>query len=506
MPETPEHKRPRLIVPGAEPDAPAGARIVVPGADRVAPDAGDVSTDAPRAPGIVLPPGAARDAGDDLPEYPRLRPVVLMPVSDGQREFLLVSDPMGVLPNQPVLSIDALPLLQLLDGTTSLADLTALLMRETRDLRVSGMVRDFVAQLNELLLLDSPRFQRAYQALRDAYHPLEIRPAALEGRSYPADREELTRFLDAHVAEARTLDGDPAATSNAGTPTATAAPSSSPRPAPSATAAPSATVTRARSAPTPPRALMAPHLDPRRAGAVIARAFLELDAAATPLRVVVFGTGHSLLGDLFALTRKHFETPLGKAVCDTAFVDRVASRLGDLAYRGELSHREEHSIEFQALYLKHRLGERPFTIVPILCGGFHGLLEDDLTPRESPEFERLIEAVREAEHELGGTTMYLAGVDLSHVGPRFGDPPTDARVKQETEATDRAALEAALTGNAEGWFEAIAAHDDATRICGFAATYALLRCAEPRDGRLLHYRQCDEPDGTIVTVAAAVWH
>jgi AmmeMemoRadiSam system protein B len=254
-----------------------------------------------------------------------------------------------------------------------------------------------------------------------------------------------------------------------------------------------------------PRALLVPHLDPRRAGAAIARAMLELPAEPKePLRIVVFGTGHSLFGDLFALTRKHFETPLGKVTCDTVFVDRVADRLGDLAYSGELAHREEHSIEFEAVYLNYRFGDRPVTIVPILCGGFHSLIDQGLTPRDS-DFERLIEAVREAERESKGTTVYLAGVDFSHVGPRFGDPPTDERVKQETEAKDRAAITAALAGDADAWFQAIASHDDSTRMCGFAPTYALLRCADVKDGRLLHYAQSDEPDTSFVSVATLAW-
>src|SRR5439155_8821674 len=147
-----------------------------------------------------------------------------------------------------------------------------------------------------------------------------------------------------------------------------------------------------------PRALLAPHLDPRRAGAVIARAWLEVGATPpSPIRFVIFGTGHSLVTDTWALTRKHFETPLGRVRCDTAFVDALAGRLGERSYHSELMHRDEHSIEFQALYLERRLGDRPATIVPILCGGFHALLDQGKTPREDPDFEALIAAVRETE-------------------------------------------------------------------------------------------------------------
>ncbi len=448
------------------PDAPRPARLIVPGAE---PE--HAASPAPR---IVLPPGTTAEVADEVPEYPRLRPLLLMPFRDGERELLLVSDPLGVMPGQPVLGLEGLALLQLLDGTFSVQDITAALMRESKDLRVAGMVRNFISQIDQLLMLDSPRFEAAHRALREAYHPLEIRPAAFEGRSYPADRATLERFLDDHFVEAERM------RETAGE----AKPSDDAR----------------------PRALLAPHLDPRRAGAVIARALLELGPAGRePLRVVVFGTGHSLLGDTFALTRKHFETPLGKARCDTAFVDAVAEKLGEAAYRSELAHREEHSIEFLAVYLRRRLGERPFTIVPILCGGFQALLEEGKAPRDDASFEALIDAVRAADRALGGATLYLAGVDLSHAGPRFGDPALDERVRAEVEAKDREAITAAQRGDAEGWFEAIRAHDDSTRICGLAPTYALLRCAEPGTGRLLGYRQSSEPDSTVVSVAALVW-
>jgi AmmeMemoRadiSam system protein B len=429
---------------------------------------------AAEAPRIVLPPGVEREAERELPEYPRLRPLLLMPVTDGEREVVLVSDPLGVIEGQPVLSPAALGLLQLLDGTLSLNDITSLVARESKDLRLGGMVRDFIGQLDDLLMLESPKFEAAYTAIRDQYHQLEIRQASCEGRSYPAVRDELIPFLDAHVAAAEAMRTD------AGQPVA------------SETAL--------------PRMILAPHLDPRRAGAAIARSYLELGTKQEgPPRIVIFGTGHQLLEDLFALTRKHFETPLGHATCDTAFVDAVASALGDRAYHGELAHRLEHSIEFQALYLKHRLGDRPFTIVPILCGGFHDLMEDGRTPRDDAGFEALIAAVRDAEAKLGGPTVYVAGVDFSHVGPRFGDPALDDRVKKEIEEKDRAAIDAAARGDADAWFAAIAAHQDSTRICGFAPTYAALRCAEPGAGRLLRYEASDEPDGTTVTVASMVW-
>jgi len=221
--------------------------------------------------------------------------------------------------------------------------------------------------------------------------------------------------------------------------------------------------------------------------------------------VVVLGTGHQLFGDAVALTRKHYETPLGRVTCDTAFVDALAARLGDAAYHGELAHRDEHSIEFTALYLRHRLGDRPFSIVPVVCGGFHALVDDGRTPREDAAFEAFVRALRETLAARGGDTLVVAAVDLSHVGPRFGDSAVDEHARHEVEEVDRAALAAALRGDADGWFGAIAEQQDVTRICGFAPTYALLRVAEPGAGRLLAYQQSAEPDSTVVSVAAIAW-
>jgi AmmeMemoRadiSam system protein B len=454
-------------------DTPRRGRIILPGQENEPPP--EPAAEPPAAPRIVLPPGVRREEEEaqDLPEYPRLRPLEIIPVREGDRDLLLVHDPLGVMPGPVALRIEALELLRILDGRLSLTDLAAEVVRGSQDVRAASTVRDFIGQLDRLLMLDSPRFQAAWDALRQAWHQLEVRQAVLAGVSYPDDPAALEAFLDAHFAEAARLRDE------AGQPAAAAG---------------------AR-----PRAIMQPHLDPRRAGPTIARAMLELDPGGTePLRVVVWGVGHQLFGDLYALTRKHFETPLGQVRCDTAFVDAVASRLGDEAWKAELAHRDEHSIEFACLYLRRRFGDR-VKIVPILVGSFHTLLDEGRKPTDVPAFEAMIEAVRAVEREQGGVTVHLASVDLSHVGPRFGDPPPDERTLAEVEAHDRAALDAARRGDAAAWYAAIADQEDATRVCGWGATYALLRASAPAEGRLLHYEASKEEGGSLVSFAAQSW-
>ncbi len=106
MPLTPDEPpaKSRLIIPGAEPE--------------------------PRErPRIILPPGSVRDSADDLPEFPRLRRFMIMPVRDGERELLVVQDPVGIMTGQPVLGMESLAILQLLDGTVSLTAISAAVMR-----------------------------------------------------------------------------------------------------------------------------------------------------------------------------------------------------------------------------------------------------------------------------------------------------------------------------------------------------------------------------------------
>ena len=64
-------------------------------------------------------------------------------------------------------------------------------------------MREFVASLDRMLLLDSPRFADAYDRLRADYHRLEIHQAVFAGQAYPADPAEAGRFVDEQLAAAR---------------------------------------------------------------------------------------------------------------------------------------------------------------------------------------------------------------------------------------------------------------------------------------------------------------
>jgi len=189
-------------------------------------------------------------------------------------------------------------------------------------------------------------------------------------------------------------------------------------------------------------------------------------------------------------------------------VDRLAKAAGSHFFDDELSHRSEHSIEFQAVFLKHVLGDRPFAIAPILVGSFHDLMVRGVDPMADPEVSRFVEALRRVERESGRRVAYIGGVDLCHVGPEFGDPePVDDALRSRVRSFDHELLRRAEAADAAGWFQTVAEVGDRWRVCGLAATYTMLRAVGPCRGELLKYDQAiDERRSCCVSFASMVFH
>jgi hypothetical protein len=98
----------------------------------------------------------------------------------------------------------------------------------------------------------------------------------------------------------------------------------------------------------------------------------------------------------------------------------------------------------------------------------------------------------------------VAGADLAHVGPRFGDaePVSRARLAQ-IEAEDRALLSLVTGVDAGGFFTAVAVDGDSRRTCGLSPIYALLATLPAGRGRLLRYGQWPDPQGTVTFASVA---
>ena len=82
-----------------------------------------------------------------------------------------------------------------------------------------------------------------------------------------------------------------------------------------------------------------------------------------------------------------------------------------------------------------RIRRREIRAVPILASFLHELMALGKDPAKDSEIQRFVEALGETLASWPGRICLVGGVDLAHVGPRFGDsePVTDAMLQEVAE-------------------------------------------------------------------------
>jgi AmmeMemoRadiSam system protein B len=406
-------------------------------------------------------------------ERPKLRPVMPRRVVHEGRAFVVLQDLCGALAEPVLLPVDGYDhIVRHFDGRLTLSEIQGRVLRQTGMFLSLGELESLVRRLDAAMVIEGPTFSAFYQTYRESGR----RPAALAGRSYAATlralRSQLEQFfLDAHGSGVPAAPGAPHTTDGL-------------------------------------RGILSPHIDFQRGGPVYTWSYKELVEKSAADTFVVLGVAHQYCRRRFALTCKDFETPLGTMATDRSFVDRIASLAGRDLFDDELSHRTEHSIEFQVVFLQYVLGaSREFTIVPILVGSFQDLMERGIDPIDDPDVSRFVQALKAAERSSGKKVVYIGGIDLCHVGPEFGDTMlVEPGLQEQVRQFDGAMLDRAAAGDAAGWFRTAAGVRNRWRVCGLAATYTMLHAMGPSRGRLLKYKQAiDDRRTCCVSFASMVF-
>jgi AmmeMemoRadiSam system protein B len=100
---------------------------------------------------------------------------------------------------------------------------------------------------------------------------------------------------------------------------------------------------------------------------------------------------------------------------------------------------------------------------------------------------------------------FIAGADLAHMGPRFGDPePLSPAEIAAIEREDRELLAAVEAGDPAGFFESARRDNDRRRTCGLSPIYTLLRALGGGKGALRRYGQWPDPQA-LVSYASVVF-
>ncbi len=404
-------------------------------------------------------------------DKPKVRPVEAFPVEQGGQTLMCLRDPSGLAPEPILLGMGAYFIITLFDGANDLRDIQSAFLKRLGELLPLDRLRGLVAALDQACFLDSPAFAERASQVREEFRRSSERAAVHAGLCYAKEPDRLRSEIESWFAPPH---------------------------------GPGAVEPGRRDGPL--AGLIAPHIDPRRGAAAYAYAYGELHKHAPPELVIIFGTSHYGAGpELFTATRKDYATPLGAVKTDAELVGRLAARYraGDL-FADELLHRNEHSIEFQALFIKWALEGHEFTVVPILIGSFHEMVLRGMMPAEDRRVGGFLDALR-AELDAGRRrTLIIAGADLAHVGQKFGDEfAADEGVAERVQREDLALIEFIRRGDPQGFFSDVRKDRNARRICGLAPIYTQLELLRGRSGRLLKYGIAMEPEtGSAVSYAS----
>jgi len=366
---------------------------------------------------------------NDPNQYPRIRPVEAFPVDVDGKRCIALRDPMLICEQTLYVTDFTIFVISMFDGLHSLKDIQAEITRRTGNIVPHGEIEQLVSQLDASLLLDTPGYRNHLATLQREYAAQSMRAPTHAGLSYEADPAALAAQLDAfyeNIVPAR---------------------------APRGTAV---------------RGLISPHIDVKIGGPCFAAAFDHLRGCDTEL-FIILGTAHNYAENPFTLAARDFDTPLGAMLHDPDAAQRLRDQFGDALCNEEYNHRNEHSIEFQCLFLRHILGPRhPARILPIYVSSMHELLTSNIPFYADPGLREMAAALRGIASRQ--STCFIAGVDLAHVGLRFNDPQApDQAMLDHIRQRDMALAHILEQRDAHAYYQHFLEDMDARHVCGMSA-------------------------------------
>ncbi len=416
----------------------------------------------------------------------------------------LLEDPEGYA-HPLVIPIPLAVLISLMDGNRTLKEILKEFTETTHESLTMDELKEMVSHLDKLRCLDSPSFANFLKNEKSSYAREKFRPAAMAGGAYPKDAKELRKVLTQALETPRKI-----------------------------ALAEEPNQDFASYFPEEIVGAVSTHLDLERGSASYGWTFQAIANHSDADVFVIFGATHNPMREKFAFSSKSFDTPLGVLPVDLEFEQRAVRRfadkyaqLGDSAknetvdlFGDDFVHRDEHSIEFQTIFLKYLAEKqhREIRIVPILVNSFVPFLaatELDV-PAENDVVRLFLETLCEligADEAAGkGKFFIMASSDFAHVGPMFDSPPKpvdDERLEQIRKDDTELLEQISETDSRTFWMNILKTYN-ANKVCGVAPIYCTLRLLEllgrANGGRLLSYEQSvDEETHSCVSFASVAF-
>lgn len=421
-------------------------------------------------------------------EQPKIRALEAIPTQDN---LICLRDPTSLSDKLLVISQPVLFLCSLMDGNRTIKEITETFRQYTGEALPENKIKEIIDYLDQSHFLENESFHKHRESIYRQFRDTPVRSAAHAGTAYESDPDSLEQQLSSYFEESRRSPGGVEAVSPAGL----------------KDKCPQQGCVRA---------IIAPHIDLRRGGKAFAKSYARLAGNRGIETVVILGISHMPSRRRFILTEKSFETPFGTVETDKDFIKELVEQMDFDFFIDEFNHKSEHSIEFQLLFLQYLFqiesGKQAggFRIVPILCSGFNDLFKDGVAPLSDKEIQQFITSLKMVIEKRGDGVCIIAGVDLSHVGKRFGQEVT---ITQEfltwVEEEDRNMLSSVLDIDSNGFFSFIRHENDKRNVCGVPAIYTLLELLKSRQvkSELLCYdKAVEDTTQSVVSFASLAFY
>ncbi len=247
--------------------------------------------------------------------------------------------------------------------------------------------------------------------------------------------------------------------------------------------------------------IAAPHISPHGGWQSYRAAYQELTPDLRDRTFIVLGTSHYGQPGKFGLTRKPFETPLGRTTIDDALVAELAAQ--PAALTEDYCHAVEHSIEFQVLFLQAIYGPN-VRILPVLCGSFGLSILAGGVPEQDEHVKRFLGVLGEIAERDKKRLFWVLGVDMAHMGARYGDKFA-AHADQDEMALvrerDKLRIERVNAADARGFWDLVNENRDDLKWCGSSPIYTFMKAVPQARGALLRYEQWNIDESSVVSFA-----
>ena len=246
----------------------------------------------------------------------------------------------------------------------------------------------------------------------------------------------------------------------------------------------------------PPLGIVAPHIDFRVGPAPAAYSWAFDDWVRRPVladRYLILGVGHRCSLPWSVDGRGH-AAPLGAIPGEPELAAALGAACPFPVAEPE-AHAGEHSIEFPLVMLqalrKLRGVGRPFSFLPVLCGGMWAEVAAGKPPAPDSHSARFAAALGRIVAEQGEQLQIIVSIDGCHIGPRFDHPyKVDADRLQDAHAWEEALWERVEARDWDGFFAHLGRDGNARYFDGVGALWLLGQIA---------------PDFTLERTAYAQW-